>query len=341
MDANEMHEEKDWWERHKNATCCFEIILEATYHKIAAVRPPTSHLINHPRKIDKNARHLWRSKDEGISNAPVLADQQRLTCISLVRTLDVFWRTCEEQWMMRTDVENQGIPCCQHDFIITIIIIIIVNLFLTSFSQNLTGGFSLNSVCQQSSQLSSTLQCILVDFNTALAIMLSILSLIFRFPGLFPRAFGDPSKCSKSNWHHHHLYVLQLFKLSSKDQIFVHLFTLLYFHSVVCWNSKSTRWQVFSCFSLTYIRLSHLTRIGWFTSHSKSQIILCVLFSKTDSGLYIYYLSKSFLSELFIPIVLVEILFVKSQNELLIDNTFIFMCAVPQNADFFIECWSY
>ena len=32
----------------KNAMSCIEQVLEATSHKTAAVRPPTTHLKNHP-----------------------------------------------------------------------------------------------------------------------------------------------------------------------------------------------------------------------------------------------------------------------------------------------------
>ena len=46
-------------------------------------------------------------------NAPRLADQQRLTSISYVKTLDAVWRTCQEQWTIgmdgERDRENQGI----------------------------------------------------------------------------------------------------------------------------------------------------------------------------------------------------------------------------------------
>ena len=41
------------WELHKNATWCFDQILETTLHKAAVVRPLTSHLTNHPNKINR------------------------------------------------------------------------------------------------------------------------------------------------------------------------------------------------------------------------------------------------------------------------------------------------
>ena len=70
IDANKMHWEKAWWELYKNATCCFEQILEARLHKTAAVRLLTSHLKNHPSNTNQTCwtllkkqkqTHKWRS----------------------------------------------------------------------------------------------------------------------------------------------------------------------------------------------------------------------------------------------------------------------------------------
>ena len=44
MDAEKTHEEKVWWEVHKNATSYIEQLLEATPQKATAVRPLTSTL---------------------------------------------------------------------------------------------------------------------------------------------------------------------------------------------------------------------------------------------------------------------------------------------------------
>ena len=49
MNANKMDGEKDWQQLHKNAASNIEQILEATPHKAAAVRSPTSHHENYPR----------------------------------------------------------------------------------------------------------------------------------------------------------------------------------------------------------------------------------------------------------------------------------------------------
>ena len=51
--------------RHKDAACGFEQILETGPYKTATVRPLTSHLVNHPKKVNKT---YWRSKDVLISD---------------------------------------------------------------------------------------------------------------------------------------------------------------------------------------------------------------------------------------------------------------------------------
>ena len=40
-------EKKAWLQLHKNAASNIEQVLEATLHKAAAVRPPTTHLENY------------------------------------------------------------------------------------------------------------------------------------------------------------------------------------------------------------------------------------------------------------------------------------------------------
>ena len=53
METNKMHKEKERWKLHKNVTSYFEQILETTSHKTVAVQPLTSHLKNHPSKMNK------------------------------------------------------------------------------------------------------------------------------------------------------------------------------------------------------------------------------------------------------------------------------------------------
>ena len=81
MDTNKIHREKARWKLHKNATCCFEQILEATLDKTAVVRPTTSHLTNHPSKTNNTYRHCYKRKDKAIfsyrllhMDTPMLAD---------------------------------------------------------------------------------------------------------------------------------------------------------------------------------------------------------------------------------------------------------------------------
>ena len=58
MDANETDGEKAWRQLHKNAASNIEQVLEATPHKEAAVRPPTTHHENYPRLTNQTCRTL-------------------------------------------------------------------------------------------------------------------------------------------------------------------------------------------------------------------------------------------------------------------------------------------
>ena len=53
LNVNETHGEKGRTELNKNVMCCFQQILEATPHKIAAEQPQCSHVTNHPCKMNK------------------------------------------------------------------------------------------------------------------------------------------------------------------------------------------------------------------------------------------------------------------------------------------------
>ena len=52
---------------HKNAASNIELVLEATTHKAAAIRPPTTHHENYQRRI-RLVGHNWRSRDDLISD---------------------------------------------------------------------------------------------------------------------------------------------------------------------------------------------------------------------------------------------------------------------------------
>ena len=121
MDTNKIHKEKARWELLKNTEYYLEQKLETTPHKMAAVRPPTSHLTNHLRK---NKQNMQGTTEEVRMNSlamfyiflpmhtPVLAVQQKLMYISSVQTLNVAWGTYQVRWM---DREIQQILCCQCD----------------------------------------------------------------------------------------------------------------------------------------------------------------------------------------------------------------------------------
>ena len=73
MDTDKVYREKARQELHKNAMSYIEQIQEATSHETAAVRPPTSHLTNHPNKMYKTRKtllekqgwtHKWHSPIE-------------------------------------------------------------------------------------------------------------------------------------------------------------------------------------------------------------------------------------------------------------------------------------
>ena len=61
-------------------------------------------------------------------DVPVLIDQQELIDMSSVRTQDVVWETCREQWMIETDgerIECQETPRSQHDLMMMLMIMMI------------------------------------------------------------------------------------------------------------------------------------------------------------------------------------------------------------------------
>ena len=55
MDSKKILGEKAKLEINKDAACCSEKILEVVLHKTVATWPFTSHLINHPSKMNMTA----------------------------------------------------------------------------------------------------------------------------------------------------------------------------------------------------------------------------------------------------------------------------------------------
>ena len=92
--------------------CCFEQILEATF--LAAVWPLTTHLKNHPSKMNKTTGEARKNSLVTFfwgllhMSTPVLVYQQELIHISSVWTLDVVWRICWEWWMIGMDREKES-----------------------------------------------------------------------------------------------------------------------------------------------------------------------------------------------------------------------------------------
>ena len=89
----------------------------------------------------------------------------------------------------------------------------------------------------KSPQVSMTLLSILADPNTAVVWMVSLLSLIFSSPRIFPRSFGDRSKFTNYNRYHCHFHISH-HQLYVKVQEFVYFFAYFHFHSMTRWNSK-------------------------------------------------------------------------------------------------------
>ena len=78
VDTNAAYGEKVWRQLHKNAASCIKQILEATPHKIAAIRPPTT---NH-EKLDEpdmqgTAGEVWANSYAIYSYRPLHTDEQR------------------------------------------------------------------------------------------------------------------------------------------------------------------------------------------------------------------------------------------------------------------------
>ena len=89
MNTDNAHREKAWRKLHKNPTSYIEQIQEAKFHETAAVRLPTSYLIN---KMNKACRNCWRSKNELISS-PMDPYIQQLCA-------DVVKKICRNCWMI-------------------------------------------------------------------------------------------------------------------------------------------------------------------------------------------------------------------------------------------------
>ena len=151
---------------------------------------------------------------------------------------------------------------------------------LVSFFYTSLNWWSLND--SKSPQVSRTLLSILADLNNAVVWMVSTCPIIFK-------SFSPCTKSTDYNLCNCHFHVPRFFQFPSKVKVFILLFTFFQFYSVVSWDSKVHNSAGY-LFLLSIIRSGCLAEIRWSVSMSKSQRSLCVLFSRTDVGLSIYYL---------------------------------------------------
>ena len=93
------------------------LVLEATFHKTAAVWPPTTYLKHIQIRITRDVGHCWRSKCKLISNVLLwlfYTDKQGLTdhlepiYNSCVLIQDVAWKTCRERMMIEMSGERES-----------------------------------------------------------------------------------------------------------------------------------------------------------------------------------------------------------------------------------------
>ena len=80
------------------------------------------------------------------------------------------------------------------------------------------------------------------------------------------------------------------FQFSGKVEVLVLLFTFFQFYSMVSRDSEVDKFVNSLFFLLIIIRSGLLTEIRWSLCMSKSVRSLCVSFSRTGAGLWIYYL---------------------------------------------------
>ena len=104
------------WKLHKDedAACCFEQILEAVLSKTAATHLPSykpskygdQDMLGPAREGQTHKRFF--AYGLLYMDSLVLVNQQRLTFISCVWTLDAVWRTYQEWWSIGIDSERES-----------------------------------------------------------------------------------------------------------------------------------------------------------------------------------------------------------------------------------------
>ena len=136
----------------------------------------------------------------------------------------------------------------------------------------------------KSPQVSRTLFSILADLNNIVFWM--VLSSYFQMHQSLYQSFGDCTGCVNNNSYHRHFHVPCFFQQSLCTYLTFHLPLVLLSGQP---EQQSSQFGSFSCFFLTVTSSGRLSKIRWFVCILKSQRILCVSFSWTDSGLCIYH----------------------------------------------------
>ena len=144
---------------------------------------------------------------------------------------------------------------------------------------------------RKSPQVSRTPLRILVNLTNVVVWMVSAHPPISNSSRPLYQAFRDCSECTNYNWHHRHILVPRPGQITFISFCFLWLSTETAKSTI--WLSLSLSLSLFShthTLSSTITRSDLLAEIRWFIWLSKSQRILCVLFSRTDSGLCICYI---------------------------------------------------
>ena len=117
----------------------------------------------------------------------------------------------------------------------------------------------------------------------------SVLVRLFSSPQSLYQFFGDCIESTNYNWYHRHFHVPYFFQFPSKVQVFIFLSP---FFSILLCGLQGRQNPQFGRFPflLIFSGSGRLTEMRWPVCISKSRKGLCVSFSRTDSGLYIYHL---------------------------------------------------
>ena len=134
----------------------------------------------------------------------------------------------------------------------------------------------------KSPHVSRTLFSIRANLIHAVVSMVSTRVFISNSSSLFPILWW-PYRAHRLRLVSPSLSCCIFFQSSSKVQMLISLFAFFQFYSV--------EQQFLFYFLLTITRSDRLAEIRWSVCISKSSRTLCISFSRTDSGLYIYYLN--------------------------------------------------